>query len=60
MSRGVATVSIDTSLSEAARIMLLHHYDSIPVVSGTTVLGIIRLRDVLQYLHTLEAEDTAH
>jgi CheY-like chemotaxis protein len=58
MHREVETVSAETSLVETARRMLLHHYDSIPVVSEDAVLGIIRLRDVLQYLQAAGEEDT--
>lgn len=54
MENEVATVSPETNLAEAARLMLLNHYDSIPVISEEAMIGIIRLRDVL--LH-LEAAD---
>jgi CheY-like chemotaxis protein len=57
MTREVETVSPETPLAVTARLMLLHHYDSIPVVSDGAVLGIIRLRDVLQYLQAVDAED---
>lgn len=58
MRREVEIVSAETSLVETARRMLLHHYDSIPVISEDAVLGIIRLRDVLQYLQAAGEEDT--
>lgn len=57
MCREVETVSTDTSLIETARRMLQHHYDSMPVVSGEAVLGIVRLRDVLLYLQAAGEED---
>ncbi len=59
MTREVQTVSPETPLVETARLMLLHHYDSMPVVSEGAVLGIIRLRDVLQYLQAVDTENTA-
>ena len=54
MNRKVATATSETPLAETARLMLLHHYDTMPVVSQDTVLGIIRLRDVLRYMHAPE------
>jgi CheY-like chemotaxis protein len=59
MEREVASVSSATSLAETARLMLQHHYDSMPVTADETVLGIVRLRDVLQYLHAAEEADKA-
>jgi CBS domain-containing protein len=50
MRREVATVAVETSLSETAERMLRLRYDSIPVVSDGEVLGVIRLRDVLLYM----------
>lgn len=58
MGRKVETVSPETPLLETARLMLLHHYDSIPVVSEGAVLGVILLRDVLQYLPPVDDNDT--
>ena len=53
------TVSVQyaTSLAETARLMLEHHYDSMPVTEDGAVLGIVRLRDVLQYLQVAQEAD---
>jgi len=50
MANEVATVSPDTDLAEAARLMLLNHYDSIPVISEGALIGIVRLGDALLHL----------
>ncbi|RJQ84153.1 MAG: response regulator [Desulfobacteraceae bacterium] len=54
MNRRVATVSPQTPLAEAAQLMLRCHYDSLAVVADGCVQGVIRLRDVLQYLQADE------
>lgn len=50
MRRPVETVAFETPLGETAERMLRQRYDSIPVVTDGAVLGVIRMRDVLQYL----------
>jgi len=42
MTRPVITVRADTSISEAAAIMLNHHVSGLPVVDGTDkLIGIV-------------------
>lgn len=53
----VAAVSPETSLSETARQMLCLRYDSIPVISGGAVIGIVRLQDVLRHLQAADGND---
>jgi len=50
MGTRVLTVSSDTPLAEVAREMLAHNLQSMPVVADGIVSGVIRLRDVFQYL----------
>ncbi len=57
MNRQAASVSYSTSLAETARLMLRHHYDSMPATADGIVLGIIRFRDVLQYLQIAQEAD---
>lgn len=46
----VKTVTPDTPLTEVAEEMLAHNLQSLPVTTDGVVSGIIRLRDVFQYL----------
>jgi DNA-binding response OmpR family regulator len=57
MNREVRTVSPDTPLAETARLMLLHHYDNMPVVLQDGIIGIVRLRDVLEHLQPGDGKD---
>ena len=57
MQREAASVSHSASLAETARLMLQHNYDSMPVTVNGTVLGIVRLRDVLRYLQISQEGD---
>lgn len=57
MRRETSAVSLKTSLSETARLMLNRGWDSIPVVFDGRVLGIVRLQDALQHLKN--ADETA-
>jgi two-component system, NtrC family, response regulator HydG len=56
MKPEVVTVSPETPLAEAARRMLEAHYDSVPVVAGGCIKGVIRLTDVLRFLKAQEDE----
>jgi len=57
MERVVVTVSTETSLSETAWQMLSYRYDSMPVVFEGTVIGLVRLRDVLRHLEAADGND---
>ena len=57
MQREAANVAHSASLAETARLMLKHNYDSMPVTANGTVLGVVRLRDVLGYLQISEEGD---
>ena len=60
MVSGVETVAPQTDLAETAQRMLSRWYDSIPVVDQGNLLGIVRLRDVLQHVPSDEAEGMRH
>jgi CBS domain-containing protein len=47
MSRSVYTVSRDTDVAAAARMMLRHNLKSVPVVAGGRVVGMVARRDLL-------------
>jgi CBS domain-containing protein len=47
MTADPVTAAPDLSLEEAARIMLEHGFRHLPVVDGSTVLGVVSLRRVL-------------
>ena len=59
MNRHAASVQHSTTLTETARLMLQYRYDSMPVTAYGIVLGIVRLRDVLQYLRIAQESDMA-
>ena len=48
MSKEVLSVNADTSLEEARRVMLRHHYGALPVVEGDKVIGVVARRDILR------------
>jgi CBS domain-containing protein len=47
MTADPITVSVDTELDDAAKIMLDNGFRHLPVVDGETVLGVVSLRRVL-------------
>jgi CBS domain-containing protein len=47
MTADPVTAAPDLSLEEAAKVMLDHGFRHLPVVDGTTVLGVVSLRRVL-------------
>jgi acetoin utilization protein AcuB len=47
MTRKVYTVSPDTPIEEAARLMLTHRIGGLPVVRGETLVGILTETDIL-------------
>lgn len=49
MTREVITCSPENSLSDAARLMKKHNIRHLPVKQGDHLLGIISIRDVLEY-----------
>ncbi|MGI6487974.1 MAG: CBS domain-containing protein [Syntrophomonadaceae bacterium] len=54
MSSPVKTLSIDTSIGEAGRIMLRYGHTGMPVVDGDKIVGIISRRDVDKaHIHNL-------
>lgn len=53
MTRKVITVAPDTSIADAARLMLEHHVSGLPVVnSAGTLVGIVTERDLLRRQET--------
>jgi acetoin utilization protein AcuB len=48
MTANVITVTPETPIEEAARLMLLHRIGSLPVLRGTALVGIITETDILQ------------
>ncbi|MCO4746093.1 MAG: CBS domain-containing protein [Proteobacteria bacterium] len=55
MRKKVATVSPDTPLTEAARLMVEHKYGCLPVVEGNKLVGILTEADFLQMVRSLLA-----
>ncbi len=61
MSRTVLTVSPETKIQHAARLMLEHSISSLPVLSNDNLVGIITSRDVLRWtVEQLEEEEMLH
>ena len=55
MSDPVTIVAPDTSVSEAAELMLQKGIGCLPVVDGTALVGIVTKTDLLRYLGSLSA-----
>jgi CBS domain-containing protein len=55
MSSPVVTVAPDTALGEAASLMVQMGVGCLPVVDGSTLVGIVTKTDLLRYLHSLSA-----
>jgi CBS domain-containing protein len=47
MSRDVVTCGLETSMSEAEKLMNKHRFRHLPVVEGAKVVGMLSLRDVM-------------
>jgi CBS domain-containing protein len=58
MRRPVLTVSPETRLSEAARLMIANHIHGLPVVLGKRVVGVVTVSDLLRWMVDSE-EDNA-
>ena len=59
MTAAPIVVEPKTSASEAARLMLIHHISSLPVMRGETLVGIITKSDILiafMRLHSRELQ----
>lgn len=48
MTRDVVTVSPETTLREAAELLVLQHISGAPVVNGNVVVGVISAADILE------------
>jgi predicted transcriptional regulator len=59
MTEDPVTVAPDMDLEEAARIMLDNGFRHLPVVDGTTILGVVSLRRVLGGRRHPEGEHAA-
>jgi len=57
LRREVVSTHPEMSLGTVAEKMIEHRMQSLPVVDGGRVTGIVRLRDVLRYLESDEAEE---
>jgi acetoin utilization protein AcuB len=55
MSSPVVTVAPDTALGEAAALMVQKGVGCLPVVDGSTLVGVVTKTDLLRYLHALNA-----
>ncbi len=55
MRRPVLTVTPDSSLREAAQIMITQHIHGVPVVLGRRVVGVITVSDLLRWM--VDSED---
>jgi len=51
----VVTVAPDTSVGEAADLMLHKGIGCLPVVEGTRLVGVVTKTDLLRYLHSLSS-----
>jgi len=62
MNREIHSLSPDTPISEAARLLVQHKIGGLPVVDQAQLVGIITTSDLLQTLMTTsgDAEDTIH
>ena len=56
MTRKVVTLREDADVAEAAQLMMLHGYRSIPVVADHRVVGIVARRDLLGVIARRDAE----
>jgi CBS domain-containing protein len=50
MTRRVLTVTPDTDLVSATRLLLKHRIHALPVLAGTDLVGIVTRQDVLQQI----------
>lgn len=57
MTAAPIVVEPNTSASEAARLMLIHHISSLPVMRGETLVGIITKSDILIAFMRLHARE---
>ena len=57
MSKPVITVKPDTELSEAAKIMVANRIRRLPVVEGSTVVGMLTVTDFARYMRLKSSED---
>jgi CBS domain-containing protein len=55
MNYPVVTVAPDTALGEAAALMVQKGVGCLPVVDGSTLVGVVTKTDLLRYLHSLSA-----
>ncbi len=57
MTRDLFSVSPERTLSDAAQEMQKRHIRHLPVIRGTTVLGLLSLRDLLRELLKIKLEE---
>ncbi|MCB9267619.1 MAG: CBS domain-containing protein, partial [Lewinellaceae bacterium] len=50
MTQDPVSVPPGTTLKEAAQLLALHNIQSLPVVEGEKVVGIVTSRDLIRYL----------
>lgn len=55
MTYPVVTVAPEASVSEAANLLLLKGIGCLPVMEGTTLVGIVTKTDLLRYLSSLQS-----
>jgi CBS domain-containing protein len=55
MTRRVITCAPDSSLAQVMALMRQHHIRHVPILDGNVVVGIVSIRDVMEYrLKTME------
>lgn len=57
MVKGGPFASTDMRLAQLAQIMMAHRLQSLPVLENERVIGVVRLRDVLNHLQDSEMEE---
>ena len=57
LTRDPRTISSQKTVAEAVATMQQHHYRTLPVVTGTKVVGLVRLGDLLTHLAEAYPED---
>jgi CBS domain-containing protein len=57
LTKNPSTIAADRTIAEAIMFMQQHHYRTLPVMDGGSVVGLVRLGDVLRHLAEEYPED---
>lgn len=60
MFRPPLTITPETKIDEAMRLMTDHHVRHLPVVSGRTVVGIVSIGDVVKWIMSVQKQTIEH